>query len=87
MSEELRAIFRGKVQGVGFRATAKHHADLLKLVGFAKNLADGTVEVCIQGEAENQKLFIEMLKREFSNTEVDIHYHDTSQKFKDFKVY
>lgn len=45
-----RFIIKGKVQGVWYRATAKQYADQLGLKGYAKNLADGTVEVIACGE-------------------------------------
>ncbi len=41
---------RGQVQGVGFRWWARSRALELGLVGYAKNLQDGRVEICAQGE-------------------------------------
>ena len=40
----------GKVQGVWFRAAAREQALLLHLRGFARNLADGSVEVVATGD-------------------------------------
>lgn len=48
-----RFIVAGKVQGVIFRASAREQALRLGLRGYAKNLADGRVEVLAAGEAEN----------------------------------
>ena len=48
-----RFIVAGKVQGVFFRASAREQALRLGLRGYAKNLADGRVEVLAAGEAEN----------------------------------
>ncbi len=45
----MRAIVRGTVQGVGFRANTKAEATRLGLTGFARNRSDGTVEVEAQG--------------------------------------
>lgn len=45
-------IFRGRVQGVGFRFQTKMLADSLKLTGSVKNMDDGSVEVYIQGSKE-----------------------------------
>lgn len=44
-------IVSGKVQGVCFRASACDQALHLHLSGYAKNLADGSVEVLACGEA------------------------------------
>ncbi len=40
----------GRVQGVGFRNYIQKHASRLSLTGYAKNLADGSVEVVAVGE-------------------------------------
>jgi acylphosphatase len=42
-------IFKGRVQGVGFRYTAQRIASLSQLTGFVRNLPDGTVEMVAQG--------------------------------------
>ena len=44
MSEVRKHIvFHGRVQGVGFRYTAKYAASSLELTGWARNEYDGTV--------------------------------------------
>lgn len=42
---------RGRVQGVAFRANTREQARRLRLTGYAKNLADGSVEVLACGDA------------------------------------
>lgn len=44
-------IVRGKVQGVWFRASTRAQAERLGLRGYARNLADGGVEVLAAGDA------------------------------------
>lgn len=58
MSEVRKHIvFHGRVQGVGFRYTAKYLAESLGLTGWVKNEWDGTVVMEIQGrEAMINKL-------------------------------
>jgi acylphosphatase len=46
-----RFVVRGHVQGVGFRWYVWRHAERLGLRGFARNLADGSVEVVAAGAA------------------------------------
>lgn len=46
-------IVSGKVQGVWFRASTKSVADRLGIKGYAKNLADGSVEVIATGTQES----------------------------------
>jgi acylphosphatase len=44
-----RFIVTGKVQGVGFRASAQQQARRLQLDGHARNLPDGCVEILASG--------------------------------------
>jgi acylphosphatase len=43
--------FTGYVQGVGFRFTAQNAAAGHRVTGFVRNLADGRVELVLEGEA------------------------------------
>lgn len=43
------ATVHGRVQGVGFRYYARTQAVRLRLTGYVRNLADGTVEVVCEG--------------------------------------
>ena len=52
-----RIYFSGRVQGVGFRYTAKMKADSLGLTGYVMNLSDGRVLM----EAQGESLLIEKL--------------------------
>lgn len=45
-----RFLVGGKVQGVFFRASTREQALKLGLRGYAKNLADGRVEVLAEGD-------------------------------------
>jgi acylphosphatase len=46
-----RFLVSGRVQGVAFRAYTRAQAQALGLHGFARNLADGRVEVLAVGDA------------------------------------
>ena len=61
--ERYLIIFKGQVQGVGFRYTASVIAKKYNLSGYAQNLYTGDVKVEIQGKKENIDSFInEILK-------------------------
>lgn len=77
--KRYRILFKGRVQGVGFRFTAKMIADRLNLTGSVKNLYNYDVESYVQGEVENIKRFIYELENQrfiriesIDKTEVDI---------------
>ena len=44
-----RLLVSGKVQGVGYRISARNEARRLGLTGLARNLGDGRVEVIAEG--------------------------------------
>ena len=48
----VRISVRGRVQGVWFRGSTREQAERLDLAGWARNLADGSVEVVAQGDAD-----------------------------------
>jgi acylphosphatase len=48
----LEAKVKGTVQGVGFRYFVQRRAVALGLAGYARNLADGDVEVIAEGGRE-----------------------------------
>ena len=49
-AERRKILYSGRVQGVGFRWTASLIARRRGVDGFVRNLADGTVELVVQGE-------------------------------------
>jgi len=48
--KKCRFVVSGVVQGVGVRAATQRRAQSLGLVGWARNLADGAVEVVAGGD-------------------------------------
>jgi acylphosphatase len=51
-SERRQVIYRGRVQGVGFRFTARQLAQGYAVTGFVKNLDDGGVQLVAEGAPE-----------------------------------
>lgn len=70
---ELQAIFRGRVQGIGFRATARYHALKLGLTGYVRNLPDGSVDMCAVGRRGDVERLLKILQDEiFSDSIVSV---------------
>jgi acylphosphatase len=57
--------FFGRVQGVGFRATARDVALELGLTGFVRNLDDGSVEAEASGQVDRLERFLQRLHHHF----------------------
>ena len=59
----VHAVVTGTVQGVGFRWATRREAQRLGLAGFVRNLADGSVEVEAEGEADVVGHLVRWLER------------------------
>jgi acylphosphatase len=56
-----RCFVAGRVQGVFYRGTAARRAQELAVRGYARNLADGRVEVLACGDEEVVRTFVSWL--------------------------
>ena len=87
--ETVQFLISGRVQRVGFRRFALHHAHRLDLRGFATNLEDGDVECVAQGSVSSLTEF-EMLMRQgpqFANvTSVTCTELSNSRVYKTFRI-
>ena len=64
--ERLHVFYSGRVQGVGFRFTAKSVACGFELTGCVRNLSDGRVELVAEGE----RLELEAFRHAIQDSEV-----------------
>jgi len=83
-----RTIFAGRVQGVGFRFTARRAASRRQLTGFVRNLWDGTVEMLAQGRSEDVDDCIQDIKEYFAGYlgETRIEEIPPDPRYIDFKI-
>lgn len=61
--KRFRAIVSGRVQGVGYRASAAYEARRLGVQGWVRNRPDGTVEVDAQGDQTVLETFLVYLRQ------------------------
>jgi len=62
-----KIFYEGRVQGVGFRFGVRQIAEGFAVAGHAANLADGRVEVFLQGEREE----VEGMEREIAQSHLE----------------
>jgi acylphosphatase len=86
--KEAHIFFKGSVQGVGFRWTARNLAQKYSVNGWVRNLSDGRVELKVQAEEERIYSYISALKEQMSGyiRDKDISWQKPQEKYKDFSI-
>lgn len=88
--KHLNIKIYGRVQGVGFRLSAKSVAEKLNITGFARNESDGSVFIEAEGEKENLEKFLEWCERGplFAKVEkVVVEEENQPKNFTEFNVF
>lgn len=85
------AIFKGRVQGVGFRASTKMIAHELGLVGYVQNMPDGTVKLVAEAEKSALERFLRIMKsKEILGERIvenlDVSYGESTGEFDKFEI-
>jgi acylphosphatase len=84
-----KMIITGHVQGVFFRRAAAEQARLLGIKGWARNLADGSVEIVAEGTRSNLERFVEWARHgpPLARVEaVDVQWGEYKGRFTRFQV-
>jgi acylphosphatase len=87
--EEAYIIFRGIVQGVGFRFTTSCIATSLELKGVVSNLKDGSVKLVVQGNRSQINMLVDQLNSQEgpgSIKELEVEFHPITRYYKDFNI-
>lgn len=86
---QLHIIVSGKVQGIGFRYFSQIKAVQYGVTGWAKNLADGSVEIVALGSKDQLDPFIEDLRigNPFSKiNHIEITESETTENYHSFTI-
>jgi len=89
MDVRAHVVFRGRVQGVFFRASTKEVADREGINGWVRNLPDGSVEAVFEGPKEKVERVIELCRTSFPMARVDsadVEMSESRGRFKGFRV-
>ncbi len=87
MQKRVECSVFGEVQGVSYRHFTKETAKRLGLIGFVKNLSDGTVEVVAEGEERALRQFTKALKEGYPLAKVSQVREVWGEATGDFKTF
>jgi len=59
----VRLVVTGRVQGVGFRWSARRAAERIGVDGWVRNLPDGSVEAHVEGSADRVAAMLAWLRQ------------------------
>ena len=89
MTTESRHVFySGRVQGVGFRYTARRIAQGHAVTGFVRNLADGRVELVAEGSPAELSCLLDEIAAAMTGyiDDADIQKRPPTGKYSSFEV-
>ena len=75
---QQRVLYRGRVQGVGFRYTTASIARRHPVKGYVRNLPDGSVELVVDGERDAVPRFLDEIGEAFEGNITDRTVEDWS---------
>src|SRR5262245_51543323 len=80
--------YSGTVQGVGFRATAVEIARSHPVSGWVRNLADGRVQLLVEGPEQGVEKFLEAVRSRWKDhiQKEQIEKRDATGKIKGFTI-
>lgn len=86
--KRVRIIYKGTVQGVGFRWTAQKAAYTVRVNGWVKNHKDGSVEIVAEGEEEALSKFLGIIKESMGEyiEDTDINWLSAENEFDGFHI-
>ena len=82
-------FYTGRVQGVGFRYTAREVACGYEVAGYVRNLLDGRVEMVAEGDEEEVKAFLDGIRASQLGSHIrhaDVNWREASGVFHGFEI-
>ncbi len=80
--------YEGRVQGVGFRWQTRQAAQQFEVCGYVRNVADGRVEMEVEGEKEEIDRFLEEVARQMEGfiRQADVRWEERVRRYKGFEI-
>ena len=89
MVKRVTVFYVGRVQGVGFRYTAREIACGYEVTGYVRNLPDGRVELVVEGDEEEVRAYAEALRTSQLGSHIrsaDVNWSDATEGFRGFEI-
>ncbi len=89
MYSRANVIFKGKVQGVFFRANTERKAIELRIAGWVRNRDDGSVQAVFEGPKNRIDELISWCQKHQPYAKVDdieINWEEYQNEFDDFEI-
>jgi len=87
--KRLRVVYKGRVQGVGFRFTVESIAMDAGVTGWVRNLGNGDVELVAEGSEKAIQTMLDEIQNSILGRYVDqtvIRWDDYQGEFSDFRI-
>jgi acylphosphatase len=87
--KRLHVFYSGRVQGVGFRYTAKNVATGFEITGIVRNLPDGRVELVAEGLKDELEGFQQAIRESGLGSLIareDAIWEDAKNEFRGFEI-
>ena len=87
--KRLHVLYSGRVQGVGFRYTAKTVAMGFEVTGIVRNLADGRVELIAEGLKDELEGFQQAIRESGLGGLIareDVTWESAENQFRGFEI-
>ena len=87
--KRLHVLYSGRVQGVGFRYTAKTVATGFEVTGIVRNLPDGRVELIAEGLKDELEGFQQAIRESGLGSLIareDVTWEDAKNEFRGFEI-
>lgn len=81
--------FKGIVQGVHFRDYTRRFANQEKVTGWVRNLPDGSVQACFEGERHSIEEVVRRLREEHPRArieKVEVQWAECRDEFPKFQI-
>ena len=86
---QMRVLYSGRVQGVGFRYTVKSVASGFELTGAVRNLPDGRVDLFAEGAGVELQAFVQAIREsgmEHFIQKEDVSWGQAKNEFRGFEI-